>query len=68
MTTTRENEIDNLLAAFQDACEVCEREGGYNHEANAKERAILRNEIRARLLAMPNKPDESQPAPADQTP
>ncbi len=53
MSAARELEIDGLLASFQMACERVERHGtvsGIGREM-AKERAIIRNELRSRLLA-----------------
>lgn len=47
----REQEIDDLLQNFQSTCELAVSSASAWHDAAKKERAILRNEIRARLLA-----------------
>ena len=45
-----EQEIDNLLTAFQEACERVVTSGDSYLGRTTKERAILRNDIRGRLL------------------
>lgn len=66
-----EYEVDELLAAFQDACTRVAQGHGYGSEpvANAaKERAIFRNEIRQRLLGTwPAASLSALPAPGEET-
>lgn len=50
------NAIDDLLENFQRACERVVSEGDSRLSATTKERAILRNELRARLLASRSQP------------
>lgn len=65
---TREREIDALLASFQDACEIAIASASSSLAKDAtKERAILRNDLRARLLAARSSGEPSGPeAPTEE--
>jgi hypothetical protein len=47
-----DNEIDEMLTAFQRACEMVVVRGDSHISETTKERAILRNEIRRRVSSL----------------
>jgi hypothetical protein len=57
-----EQEVDDLLFAFEHSCAKVIRADDSQIGASAKERAILRNEIRRRLLAAGSAPTPETPA------
>lgn len=54
-----EIDIDNLLKQYERACAAVVEQGDSNLSATTKERAIYRNEIRARLIAAAGLPDDA---------